>query len=59
MYAQHTRLKEKYPDWKPARGISYEDVENIRPESKEMVGTWLKTYGDARDVIMGIEAIGN
>jgi arylsulfatase len=59
MYAQHNRLKDKYPDWKPACGIPYEDVEYIRPEAKAMVDIWLKTYGDAKDVIHGIEAIGN
>ena len=59
MYAQHQRLKDKFPDWKPARGMPYEDVENIRPETKKMVETWLKVYGDAKDVILGIESAGN
>ncbi len=59
MLAQHRRLKDKFPDWNPARGMPYEDVENIRPETVEMVETWLKVYGDARDVILGVESAGN
>ncbi len=59
MRVQHMRMKDKWADWKPARGIPYEDVENIRPESKKMVQTWLKVYGDARDVVLGVEAAGN
>ena len=59
MLAQHQRLKDKFPDWEPARGMPYEDVENIRPESKAMVETWLKVYGDAKHVILGVEAAGN
>ncbi len=59
MRVQHLRLKDKFPDWEPARGTPYEDVENIRPETREMVETWLKTYGDAKDVILGVEAAGN
>jgi len=52
-------MKDKFPDWKHARGMPYEDVENLRPETKEMVQTWLKIYGDARDVVLGVEAAGN
>jgi len=59
MRIQHMRMKDKWPDWKPARGMPYEDVENIRPESKKMVQIWLKIYGDARDVVLGVEAAGN
>ena len=59
MLAQHRRLKDKFPDWQPARGIPYEDVENLRPESRKMVETWLKVYGDAKDVILGVESAGN
>ena len=59
MLAQHRRLKDKFPDWQPARGIPYEDVANLRPESRKMVETWLKVYGDAKDVILGVEAAGN
>ncbi len=59
MRVQHLRLKDKFPDWKHARGMPYEDVENIRPESKKMVETWLKIYGDAKDVILGVESAGN
>ena len=59
MRVQHLRMKDKFPDWKPAHGMPYEDVENLRPETREMVAMWLKTYGDARDVVMGLEAIGD
>ncbi len=59
MLVQHRRLKDKFPDWQPARGMPYEDVENIRPETKKMVETWLAIYGDARDVILGVESAGN
>jgi arylsulfatase len=43
MRVQHLRLKDKFVDWQPARGVPYEDVENLRPETKEMVETWNKT----------------
>ena len=59
MRVQHLRMKDKFPDWNHARGMPYEDVENLRPETKEMVQTWLKIYGDARDVVLGVEAAGN
>ena len=59
MRVQHLRVKDKFPDWKPARGMPYEDVENLRPESKAMLETWLRVYGDAKDVVLGVEAAGN
>ena len=59
MRVQHLRLKDRFPDWEPARGRPYEDVENIRPETEAMVETWLRIYGDAKDVILGVEAIAN
>ena len=59
MYAQHQRLKDKYPDWEQAHGEPYEDVENIRPETVLMVELWKKTYGDAKHVITGVESAGN
>ena len=59
MRVQHMRMKDKWPDWRPARGMPYEDVTNMRPESKKMVETWLKIYGDAKDVVLGVEAAGN
>lgn len=59
MRVQHLRMKDKFPDWKPARGMPYEDVENIRPESKKMVEIWLKIYGDAKHVVLGVEGAGN
>ena len=59
MRVQHLRMKDKWPDWKPARGMPYEDVENLRPETKEMVQMWAKVYGDSKDVVLGVEAAGN
>jgi len=59
MRVQHLRMKDKFPDWKPATGMPYEDVENLRPETKKMVETWLKIYGDAKDVVLGVEGAGN
>jgi len=59
MYAQHHRLKDKFPDWEQAHGEPYEDVVNLRPETKQMVENWKKTYGDAKNVIMGVESAGN
>ena len=59
MRIQHVRMRDKFPDWRPARGMPYEDVENLRPETKKMVQTWLKIYGDAKDVVLGVESAGN
>ena len=59
MRVQHLRMKDRFPDWKQARGMPYEDVENIRPETKKMLETWLKIYGDAKDVILSVEMEGN
>ena len=59
MRIQHMRLMDKYPNWKHAVGEPYEDVVNIRPETKKMVATWKEIYGDAKDVILSIEAAGN
>lgn len=39
-------MRDKFHYWKPARGMPYEDVENLRPETKKIVETWLKIYGD-------------
>ncbi len=52
-------MRDKFPHWKPARGMPYDDVENRRPETKKMVETWLKIYGDAKDVVLGVESAGN
>ena len=52
-------MKHKFPNWETARGMLYEVVENLRPETKKMVETWLKIYGDAKDVILGVESAGN
>ena len=53
------QLKQKFPDWEQAHGMPYEDVENLRPETKEMLDTWLKVYGSAKDLILGVETMGN
>ena len=59
MLMQHLRLKDRFPDWDPARGMPYEGVANLRPETVEMVAMWQQVYGDARDVILGVESAGN
>ncbi len=59
MFAQHRRLKDKFPDWDPARGMPYEDVANLRPETVKMLDLWQRVYGDAKHVILGIESAGN
>ncbi len=59
MRTQHLRMKDKFPDRRADVGMPYEDVENLRPETKKMVQTWLKIYGDAKDVVLGVEAAGN
>lgn len=59
MRIQHMPMKDKWPDWKPARGMPYEDVVYLRPKTKKVVETWLKIYGDVKDVVLGVEAAGN
>ena len=59
MRTQHLRMKDKFPDRPAARGEPYEDVENLRPETIAMVKTWKAVYGDARDVVLGVEGAGN
>ena len=59
MRVQHLRMKDKCADWAPAHGCSDEDVEDLRPETLEMVDTGRKLYGDARDVVLGVESAGN
>ncbi len=59
MRVQHEQMKQKFPDWEQAHGLPYEDVENLRPETAEMLDMWLKVYGDARHVVLGVEAAGN
>lgn len=38
---RHMARKEKYPDTVPARGVPYEGIENIRPESQAAVEAFL------------------
>ena len=59
MRVQHLRMKDKFPDWDQVRGLPYENVENIRPETQKRVQTWLKIFGDARDLVLGVEMEGN
>jgi arylsulfatase len=59
MRAQHLRMKDKWPDWQQAHGMPYEDVANLRPETKKMLETWQKVYGDAKHVVLGVESAGN
>ena len=37
MAERHVKLKGKYPDRPPTHGIPYEGIENLRPETIEMV----------------------
>lgn len=59
MRTQHLRMKDKFPDRRADVGMPYEDVENLRPETRQMIETWTKVYGDAKDVVLGVEAAGN
>ena len=34
-------------------------MNSVRPETKEMLKTWEKVYGDAKHVVMGVESAGN
>ena len=34
-------------------------VENLRPETRAMIETGLRVYGDAKDVVLGVEGAGN
>ncbi|MCR9087624.1 MAG: sulfatase-like hydrolase/transferase [Rhodobacteraceae bacterium] len=38
---RHLKRKELYPDTEPARGMPYEGIENLRPESKASVDAFL------------------
>lgn len=38
---RHLKRKEMYPDTEPARGVPYEGIENLRPESKASVDAFL------------------
>jgi arylsulfatase len=44
---RHMMRKKKYPDEGPARGIPYEGIENLRPESKAAVEAFLFKQGAA------------
>ncbi len=41
MIGRHKQRKEKYPDEGPARGLPYDGIENLRPESKAAVEAFL------------------
>jgi arylsulfatase len=38
---RHLKRKEKYPDIEPARGVPYEGIENLRPETQAAVEAFL------------------
>jgi arylsulfatase len=38
---RHQMMKQKYPDVPPAMGRPYTGIENLRPESKELVDRWM------------------
>jgi len=45
MIKRHMAMKQKFPDRQPGRDIPYGGIENLRPESKELVETmwaWMK-----------------
>ena len=37
MVKRHMGMKQKYPDRKTTYGVPYGGIENLRPETKEMV----------------------
>lgn len=41
MVKRHLAMKQKYPDRPPTRGPVYEGIENLRPETKAMVKTFM------------------
>jgi arylsulfatase len=41
MIQRHMKRKAKYPDERPAIGMPYEGIENLRPESKAAVQEFL------------------
>lgn len=45
--ARHKARKEKYPDVEPARGVPYEGIENLRPETQAAVEAFLLKQGSA------------
>ena len=40
MVRRHMKLKQKYPDRKPTFGVPYGGIENLRPETLEMIETF-------------------
>ena len=41
MIKRHMMMKQKYPDRKPTYGVVYEGIEELRPETKEMVKVFM------------------
>ena len=41
MIKRHMGMRQKYPDRKPTHGVPYGGIENLRPETKEMVKIFL------------------
>lgn len=44
---RHLKRKEKYPDIEPARGVPYEGIENLRPETQAAVEAFLLKQSSA------------
>ena len=38
MVERHMKMKQQQPDGKPSYGNPYEGIENLRPETREMLG---------------------
>jgi arylsulfatase len=34
-------MRQKYPDRKPVHGVPYEGIENLRPETQDLVKSFL------------------
>ena len=41
MVKRHMATRKKYADRKPVHGVPYEGIENLRPETKEMVKAFM------------------
>ena len=47
LYLLHMAFRKKYPDRPETRAVPYEGIENLRPETKALV----KSYLDARKLL--------
>jgi len=46
MIKRHKALRKKYPDRRPVQGVPYEGIENLRPETRELVDAFLAGKSD-------------